>query len=144
MDKLNLFSLNVRGMRTDKRKRMNIFNTFTQKYNGIVFLQETHSTIEIENKWRSEWEGQIIFAHGHSRSKGVAILLPKKLDDHINNTYKDPNGRFILLDITSFDESYILVNIYAPTQLNENTQLLFIIELTNNLAKHEDRNIVIG
>ena len=49
---LNIFSLNVRGLRSDKKKRLKIFNTFKNKRKGIIFLQETHSTPDVEISWK--------------------------------------------------------------------------------------------
>ncbi len=43
-----------------------------KKLNCISLLQETHSTNENENKWKNESEGNIIFSHGTSNSRGTA------------------------------------------------------------------------
>jgi hypothetical protein len=64
MGDLNLISLIVRGIKSDMKKRRQIFEHFSKKVNSFVFLQETHSTTEIEKKWKDEWGAEIIFAHG--------------------------------------------------------------------------------
>jgi exonuclease III len=144
MDKLKLYSFNVRGLKSDINKRRKIFEIFKKKLNGIIFLQETHSIPEIATTWKHEWGGEIIFSHGTSRKKGTAILLPTNLDYKINNINKDPDGRYIILDITCLEETYILVNIYAPTQNNEKDQILLIQTIQNALAPYEGKNIIIG
>ena len=78
MSQLNLYSFNTRGIHSSKSKRLAIFNQFKNKNQGIVLLQETHSTSSIEKTWNNEWEGPIIYSHGNSKSKGCAILIPKK------------------------------------------------------------------
>ena len=42
---------------------------------GISFLQETHSTTEIENEWHNRTRGELILSHGTPKSRGVAILF---------------------------------------------------------------------
>ncbi len=54
---LSLF--NVNRLREDI-KRNDIFNKLKPS-NNIILLQETHSSKEIENKWKNEWGGGIIF-----------------------------------------------------------------------------------
>ncbi len=40
---------------------------------GVVFLQETHTDVNNQIQWLSEWKGQAILSHGSSVSAGVAI-----------------------------------------------------------------------
>ena len=72
--KLELSSLNVRGLNNQK-KRKTIFQWLKSSHPGIVLLQETHSLEEDEKAWVSEWDNDIIFAHGTNNSHDVAILL---------------------------------------------------------------------
>ncbi len=44
------------------------------KVNCIVLLHETHSTLEIENKWNAEWASEIWFSHGPSNTNGVVTF----------------------------------------------------------------------
>ena len=53
---INLTSFNVNGLRMEL-KRNTIFNKLRPTHN-IIFLQETHSSKEIENKWKNEWGGE--------------------------------------------------------------------------------------
>ena len=51
-----MISLNVRGIRSlEKRKALLMW---LQRQNAdIIFLQETYSTKEIKNIWKSQWKG---------------------------------------------------------------------------------------
>jgi len=70
--------MNVRGLKSNKNKCIAIINSVDTKYQGTIFLQETHSRPEIEKIGKqNEWDGDIVFAHGSSKSKGLAILFPK-------------------------------------------------------------------
>ena len=62
---LALISLNVKGL----SKRRMLYTWCRKKNTDIMFLQETHSTKEVENKWRSEWGAEIIMSHGSSNSR---------------------------------------------------------------------------
>ena len=112
---ISLNSFNCRGLR-DGTKRRSIFQWLKTYHIGIVLLQETHSTLEVEQTWRREWGGEMYFCHGTNASKGVAILFPKHFHVEVNNCVKDDNGRMLLLDIEMCEWNMIIVNIYAPTK----------------------------
>ena len=61
MGDLVLFSLNVRGIQEEK-KRKELFNWLKLKKLDIICLQETYSTPEDVKKWKLQWGGEIIFA----------------------------------------------------------------------------------
>ena len=58
----------------------------------------------------------MLFTHGKTKSKGVAIAIDKKLNYNINNTYTDDMGRLIIVDICIDDVVYMIVNVYFPTK----------------------------
>ena len=145
-DKLNVYSLNTRGL-GDKKKRRLLFKWIQSNYskaNGIVFLQETHTTELSEQIWKREWDGQMYFSHGTCGSRGVAILIPKKVNMSVNHTVSDTSGRLLLLDATVDDENFILVNVYAPTKDNQPEQISFLSDLREILSDYIDKNIVLG
>jgi len=57
-----LLSLNVRGIRL-LEKRKALFIWLNKQKADIIFLQETYSSVEIENIWRTQWNGKMFFAH---------------------------------------------------------------------------------
>ena len=82
--------------------------------NDVIFVQETHSTPYFEARWRNEWRGRIIFSHGTYRTRGAMILICKKVKIKNNKTYVDPEGRYVLADISHANNKYTLANLYAP------------------------------
>ena len=58
----NLITYNVKGLQ-QKPKRLKMFNFLKDKLHndGLIFLQEAHSTSDIENKWKSEWGGDLFW-----------------------------------------------------------------------------------
>ena len=118
MDRNNLefkvISLNVRGIRTFE-KRKSIFNWLIKQSADMCFLQETYSTEEIENQWKAQWPGEIFFAHGSIHSRGVAILIRKGFAFKYKSFRSDEEGRYLILEASIQDASFLLVNVYAPT-----------------------------
>jgi len=144
MDNLQLLSLNVRGLKSDSKKRKRVFTNLKKKHTDIIMLQETHSTKEIENEWTKEWGGEIVFSHGTSKSRGVALLVTSQHNHNISNICADPDGRYIIVDIIKANTKYTLVNIYAPTQNFENEQISLIHNISNILTTRNTENIIMG
>ena len=73
-DKLSFLSNNVKGIKASE-KRLNLLEYFRNLSTpaGFVFLQETHSSVDVEKKWNDDFQGQLFFSHGKTNSCGVAI-----------------------------------------------------------------------
>ena len=67
--KLNILSLNVRGLRNENKRRA-IFSYLKYQNATIFCLQETFSKPEDEKIWSAEW-GEKMISHGSEHSKGV-------------------------------------------------------------------------
>ena len=140
---LKLSTFNCRGLR-EGSKRRTVFQWLRRFHNGIILLQETHSTEEVENNWKVEWKGHIEFSHGKSTARGVAILFSPKLDIQIINVIKDTHGRFLLLQIKLNDKTFVLVNVYAPTKDKKQMQIEFLDYVQSKVVDHVDKSILIG
>ena len=90
---LALISLNVKGLSNFKKRRM-LYTWCRKKNTDIIFLQETHSTKEVENKWRSEWGAEIIMSHGSSNSRWVAVFMKKRRRCYFSRKNHGPSGTF--------------------------------------------------
>ena len=140
---LELYSFNARGL-SNELKRVSIFQWLKSKHNGIVFLQETHSTKSLENSWSRDWSGDIYYSHGSASACGVAILIPAELNTSITEIKTDNDGRILLLDIEIDDNKSILCNVYAPTRDKVKQQHDFIQKLNDMLSEYVDANIILG
>ena len=116
---LKICSYNCRGLNNTK-KRYDLFSLFKEKNTDILCLQETHFFAEIETKIYQQWEGNCIFSHGNSNSKGVAILFKKGIDIKVLSYKTDTEGQFIALKLLYKNTSIILANVYAPNIDNPN------------------------
>ena len=122
---LQISSLNTRGLGNGE-KRVAIFKWLKNITPGIHFLQETHSLEKYENKWESEWDGDIKFCHGEWNARGVAILINKNIDIKYLNVEKDTSGWFILVKCCINEKPFTLINVYCPTKDKEKEQLDFL------------------
>ena len=141
---LNLLSLNAKGL-SNFRKRRTIFTWCRKRNSDIIFLQETHSTLSTQLKWKNEWGAELICSHGNSNSRGVAILIKKGLNCVIHSQIVDTSGRYIVVKAAIKDKMYVLVNIYAPSKDEDIIKFLKYVLTklqTENLDSEE--NIVIG
>ena len=121
-----ILSYNTRGI-GDEAKRKKIFNYIKRNSSGksIIFLQETHSTKQVENLWRQQWHGDMIFSHGTSNSKGCCIAFRYDLEYKLlSPEISDENGRFIILHIEIQGTPYILINYYGPNSESAQVKVL--------------------
>ena len=121
-----ILSYNTRGI-GDEAKRKKIFNYTERNSSGkpIIFLQETHSTKQVENLWRHQWHGDMIFSHGTSNSKGCCIAFRYDLEYKLlSPEISDENGRFIILHIEIQVTPYILINYYGPNSESAQVKVL--------------------
>ena len=132
---LNLLSLNARGL-SNFRQRQTIFTWCRKRNSDIIFLQETHSTLSTQLKWKNEWGAELICSHGSSISRGVAILIKKGLGCVIHSQIVDTLGRYIIVKAAIKDKMYVLVNIYAPNKDED-----IIKFLKNVLSKLQTKNL---
>ena len=78
----DILYLTVRGTR-EKTKRINIFS-WVRSYvsdKGVIMLQETHSTKDLENSWSSQLQCEkVCYSHGESNARGVLIAFQNDLN----------------------------------------------------------------
>ena len=103
-------------------------------------MQETHSDPDSENVWENEWGGKIIFAHGNSSARGLAILTSKSIFQQMKNIVKDDQGRLIMLDLHVDEYVVTLVGIYAPNEDSPN----FFTNIARELKTRQAQKILIG
>ena len=107
----NYVSYNVRGLR-DNKKRRKLFLYFQNHKYDFILLQETHSTVNDIITWKTEWGGDIYFSHGSRHSKGVMILTKPSTNYVVNSVVEDPNGRYVILNMTVNGTGLELVNVH--------------------------------
>ena len=135
---VRIITLNCRGLRNSEKRRA-IFHRY-RKSCEILCLQETHSCKEDEEIWTNEWGGRVIYSHGETNARGVAILFKRNLDVDVSQIYSDPCGRKVSCNVLSEETSFSLVAIYAPNKESPG----FFTDVIHNEDNLSVKKIVIG
>lgn len=143
MQALSVWSLNANGLQSPQKRRA-IFKKCRTGGHDFILLQETHSTPAIAKLWQTEWGGSIIYSHGESNARGVAILIPRNSCFNIVHQTCDNQGRFIILHVEREGHSFVLGNIYAPTQDHPQEQIQMINNLEDELIASGAVDIILG
>ena len=112
---------NVNGMGNITKCREIFYYLHKRKFD-IVFLQETHCQKSIGHCWNTMWGSKIYYSHGESNTRGVAILLDKKLNYQVHNIISSKDDQYLIMYCTLKQKKLLLVNIYAP---NQDTPMFF-------------------
>ena len=81
----------------------------------------------------------IIFSHGESNARGVAILASRKCGINLDNPDYDHNGRIVTCDIDWMEIDFSLLRVYLPNSMYPWKK--FIQNLNNYL--HEGSNWIV-
>ena len=136
---IKLHSFNCRGLQ-DYVKRRKIFHYFRSLNCDILFLQETHCSREDEKLWHSQWGEHAFFASFTSNSRGVAILIRNSINLKVKSIFRDPNGRFLILNSTLNELPLTLVNVYAPN--NDDSE--FLLHLFAEINKFDVFSLLVA
>ena len=69
----------IKGIQSHK-KRLKLIQSFKEKIGlaGVLFLQETHSSSNVEQKWKEDFKSHVFFSHGKTNSCGVLTAYFEK------------------------------------------------------------------
>ena len=72
---LTFIANNIKGIQNNS-KRLSVEEYFKNELdnNGILFLQETHSTFNDENIWKNDFNVPIFYSHDTSQYPVVSLL----------------------------------------------------------------------
>ena len=142
----NFLANNVKGLKSSI-KRVKMFEYFKNKIGhwGILFLQETHSSIDTEKQWNDDFKG-----HGKTNSFVVPFAFYSNVNIVVKNQFNDDNGRILILEVTIDDTEYLLLNVYIGNteqeKLNTLEDISFMLEnfdgfCSNNVIIAGDFNL---
>ena len=67
---------------------------------------------------KSEWGYKVYMSPFRSNRRGVMILLNNNFEQQVESIKTDPNGNYIILNMTIQGKKVTLVNIYGPNEDN--------------------------
>ena len=91
---------------------------------------------EREAQWKKEWGAEILFSHGSTNARDVAVLIKNGFDIDIKLTQTDSSGRLLLFKALIKEENYTIANIYGPN----NDAVHLYHKLSNLLRTNDFRN----
>jgi len=129
----DFITINVNGLRNDTH-RHKLFHQLKSKGSSIIALQETHSQPHDENRWPvALGGGTMLFSHGSTNARGVAIFISKKLNCQLIYTHRDSEGRVLVVVLEMNGVIFCIANIYAPNlsfcHNDKSTHELFFYDL---------------
>jgi len=138
-------SYNVNGLKGDQ-KRVKILKWLKSQFKGIIMIQESHSTDNLEKNWEKNIGHQFVpyFSHGDSNSRGVVTFIPKHLNKYVTYSLKDNKGRVLVIQITLGENIYSLFNIYLANQDNPKEQIELLNHINTLLDKFSNTHIILG
>ena len=77
---------------------------------GILFLQETHSSVETEKKWIDDFKDKIYYSYGKTDTWGVLIAFTVIWTFLLKIKFSDNDGRVLILEANWW--FYLLINLY--------------------------------
>ena len=91
------------------RKRLKPIQHFKSKIGPceVLFLQETHSSSTVEQKWKEDFHGKVFFPHGKTNSRGVLIVYFGTGKFTLKKQQTDHSSRILILDVAINDSEYI-------------------------------------
>lgn len=87
-----------------------------------------------------EWGGDIWFSHGSTQSKGVAVLVSKRVPLEVLEVQSAFEGRFLLLDVKINNINFILTNFYGPNEDDEE----FYIQAFEKVEAKDNPNMILA
>ena len=133
---LKIISMNVRGLRNARKRRI-LFHSFKKEKYDVICLQECHLTSNDLHGIEKEWFHLVHLAEGSNNSKGLLTLFSKKIpSNNINLTLS--SERCLISQITLNDTYLDIFNFYAPCITNEKTDFFISIKrLVNNYVSND-------
>lgn len=123
---ISIFSINARGIR-NLLKRKSLFLFCQSKGADFYFIQESHACEADVNFWRSQWGNDVWFSFGTNHSAGV-LVLKGQFKGQVLGKQIDTEGRWLILHVSIDLSQFIIVNVYATNNKQNNNHLFTTIE----------------
>ena len=100
------------------QKRRDLFQYIRSKKYNIACLQDVHIDRKMYSYVKSEWGYNIVLSakEGTNASRGVMILINNNFACDTGQILTDPDGNFIIMELTILTKKITLVSIYGPNE----------------------------
>ncbi len=139
MHTLNILSLNVNGLNSAV-KRTRVIEYLHRKSISCALIQETHLKQSDVARFQNKYYKLIAFSCAQNKTKGVLILVNRKLNLTIEHLGSDEKGRFVFIRCKIYNNRLALVSIYGPNE----TDSAFLTQISKTLLEEIDCPLVVG
>ncbi len=139
MHTLNILSLNVNGLNSAV-KRTRVLEYLHRKSISCALIQETHLKQSDVARFQNKYYKLAAFSSAQNKTKGVLILVNRKLNLTIEHLSSDEKGRFVFIRCKIYNNRLALVSIYGPNE----TDSAFLTQISRTLLEEIDCPLVVG
>ncbi len=139
MHTLNILSLNVNGLNSAV-KRTRVLEYLHRKSISCALIQETHLKQSDVARFQNKYYKLIAFSCAQNKTKGVLILVNRKLNLTVEHIGSDEKGRFVFIRCKIYNNRLALVSIYGPNE----TDSAFLTQISKTLLEEIDCPLVVG
>ena len=139
MSSLNVLSWNLNGLNS-AIKCASCLDTLARYQVEVVILQETHLNESDISRLENQRYRVAAFSPALNKTKGVAIIIDKRLKISIIGKGNDLEGRISFLKCTYNGTKIAIVSVYTPNCYESN----FFQSLSDILMKLSDFQLIIG
>ncbi len=139
MHTLNILSLNVNGLNSAV-KRTRVLEYLHRKSISCALIQETHLKQSDVARFQNKYYKLIAFSCAQNKTKGVLILVNRKLNLTVEHIGSDEKGRFVFIRCKIYNNRLALVSIYGPNE----TDSAFLTQISKTLLEEIDYPLVVG
>ncbi len=130
MHTLNILSLNVNGLNSAV-KRTRVLEYLHRKSISCALIQETHLKQSDVARFQNKYYKLIAFSCAQNKTKGVLILVNRKLNLTIEHLGSDEKGRFVFIRCKIYNNRLAFVSIYGPNE----TDSAFLTQISKTLLE---------
>ncbi len=130
--------MNCQGL-GDYFKRTDIFNWFRDKKFDISIITDIHVKPTDMTKWKTEWGNEAFFSGSRGDARGIGVLFSNTFSYEIHKKLFDPNGNYLILDMTIDLMRFTLVAIYGPNRDDPN----FFSDIQDLIDSLENTSVII-
>ncbi len=128
MHTLNILSLNVNGLNSAV-KRTRVLEYLHRKSISCALIQETHLKQSDVARFQNKYYKLAAFSCALNKTKGVLILVNRKINLTIEHLGSDEKGRFVFIRCKIYNNRLALVSIYGPNE----TDSVFLTQISKTL-----------
>ncbi len=121
-------------------KRTRVLEYLHSKSISCALIQETHLKQSDVAHFQNKYYKLAAFSSAQNKTKGVLILVNRKLNLTIEHLGSDEKCRFVFIRCKIYNNRLALVAIYGPNE----TDSAFLPQISKTLLKEIDSPLVVG